>query len=98
MPYDGPILIGDASENRTENVEHLRALAAWYQEFAEKAANPTIWGYRIATAENLGDARQKLIPDDKVAKSVVAYSRETVTMTASHLIAGTALVCCKERK
>ena len=98
MPYDGPILIGDASENRTENVEHLRALAAWYQEFAEKAANPTIWGCRIATAENLGDARQKLIPDDKVAKFVVAYSRETAIMTASLLIADAALVCWRGRK
>ena len=53
MTYDGPILIGDASENRTENVMYLRALAAWYREFAEKAANPTIWESRIATAEDL---------------------------------------------
>jgi hypothetical protein len=37
MPYDGPIMIGDVSENRTENIEYLRALAAWYREFAEKA-------------------------------------------------------------
>src|SRR3954447_6093665 len=53
MPYDGPILAGDVSENRTENIEYLRALAAWYREFAEKAGNPTVWGCRIATAEDL---------------------------------------------
>jgi len=53
MPYDGPILIGDVSENRTKNVEYLRALASWYREFAEKAASPIIWERRIATAEDL---------------------------------------------
>jgi len=53
MPYDGPILIGDVSENRVENIEYLRELAAWYREFAEKAANPMIWECRIATAEDL---------------------------------------------
>jgi hypothetical protein len=31
-------LIHDASENRTENAGYLRELAAWYREFAEKAA------------------------------------------------------------
>jgi hypothetical protein len=53
MPYDGPILIRDVSENRTENTEYLLALAAWHREFAEKAANPIIWECRIATAEDL---------------------------------------------
>jgi hypothetical protein len=53
MPYDGLMLTGDVSENRTEHTEYLRALATWYREFAEKTASPTIWECRIATAEDL---------------------------------------------
>jgi hypothetical protein len=53
MPYDAPILVGDASASKAENAEYLRGLAAWYREFAEKTANPVIWECRIATAEDL---------------------------------------------
>ena len=31
----------------------LRALASWYREFAERAANPAIWDARLRTAEEL---------------------------------------------
>jgi hypothetical protein len=33
--------------------ERLRALAAWYREFADRAHNPAIWDARIRTAEEL---------------------------------------------
>ena len=33
--------------------EHLRTLAAWYRDLAEKAGNPAIWESRLATAEDL---------------------------------------------
>jgi len=31
----------------------LRALAAWYREYAEIAGNPAIWYGRFSTADNL---------------------------------------------
>ena len=31
----------------------LRALAAWYREYAELAGNPSIWASRVMTAEDL---------------------------------------------
>ena len=31
----------------------LRELASWYREFAERAANPTIWEGRLRMAEDL---------------------------------------------
>jgi hypothetical protein len=33
--------------------QKLRALAAWYREFAERAGNPAIWDPRLRTAEDL---------------------------------------------
>jgi len=36
-----------------EDGEKLRSLAAWYREFADKAANPVIWESRLRTAEDL---------------------------------------------
>ena len=33
--------------------ERLRELAAWYRQFAERTANPTIWDARLRTAEDL---------------------------------------------
>jgi hypothetical protein len=36
-----------------ENPQKLRELAAWYREFAEKTANPTIWEARLRMAEDL---------------------------------------------
>jgi hypothetical protein len=36
-----------------ENPKKLRELAVWYREFAEKAANPSIWDARLRTAEDL---------------------------------------------
>jgi hypothetical protein len=39
--------------SRMEQTMRLRALAAWYREFAERAGNPAIWDARLRTAENL---------------------------------------------
>jgi hypothetical protein len=36
-----------------EDSEKLRELAAWYREFAEKAASPVIWEARLLMAEDL---------------------------------------------
>jgi hypothetical protein len=36
-----------------DNPQKLRELAAWYREFAEKAANPAIWEARLRMAEDL---------------------------------------------
>ena len=33
--------------------EELRALAAWYREYAEQAGSTVIWDYRLSTAEDL---------------------------------------------
>ena len=42
----------------------LRALAAWYREYAELAGNPSIWASRVMTAEDLeqeaSDLEQRL--------------------------------------
>jgi hypothetical protein len=36
-----------------EDPQKLRELAAWYREFAEKTANPSIWESRLRMAEDL---------------------------------------------
>jgi hypothetical protein len=33
--------------------KELRALAAWYREYAEQAGSTVIWDYRLSTAEDL---------------------------------------------
>jgi hypothetical protein len=33
--------------------EELRALAAWYRDYAERAGSTRIWDYRLSTAEDL---------------------------------------------
>lgn len=43
-----------------ENPEKLRELAAWYREFAEKAANPSIWEARLRMAEDLEEEANRL--------------------------------------
>ena len=44
----------------------LRALAAWYRDFAERAGNSTIWEARLRTAEDLErEARQREQPGRK---------------------------------
>jgi hypothetical protein len=37
----------------TETSEGLRALAAWYRDYAEQAGSTVIWDYRLSTAEEL---------------------------------------------
>jgi len=43
-----------------DNAEKLRELAAWYREFAEKTQNPTIWEFRLRTAEDLEAAATRI--------------------------------------
>ncbi len=43
-----------------ENPEKLRELAAWYREFAEKAADPRIWESRLRMAEDLEEEATRL--------------------------------------
>jgi len=38
---------------KTATAIELRALAAWYREYAKRAGNPTIWDARLRTAEDL---------------------------------------------
>jgi hypothetical protein len=37
------------------DLEHLRKLAAWYREFAERTGNPINWEMRLSTAEGRSD-------------------------------------------
>jgi len=41
------------SPDAAPSAAKLRALAAWYREYAEMAGNPAIWYGRVSTAENL---------------------------------------------
>ena len=43
-----------------ENPQKLRELAAWYREFAEKTANPSIWEARLRMAEDLENEATRL--------------------------------------
>jgi hypothetical protein len=38
----------------------LRELAAWYREFSERAANPSIWESRLRMAEDLEREAERL--------------------------------------
>jgi hypothetical protein len=38
---------------KMDDPQKLRELAAWYREFAEKTANPSIWEKRLRMAEDL---------------------------------------------
>ena len=41
------------SDGRPKEPRQLRELAAWYLEFAERAANPVVWEARLRTAREL---------------------------------------------
>ena len=41
------------SDGRPKEPRRLRELAAWYLEFAERAANPVVWEARLRTAREL---------------------------------------------
>ena len=43
-----------------ENPQKLRELAAWYREFAEKTANPSIWEARLRMAEDLESEAERV--------------------------------------
>lgn len=42
--------------------QQLRELASWYREYAERTENPTIWDWRLRTAEELEKAADELAP------------------------------------
>jgi hypothetical protein len=42
-----------AEHQPAKSSAELRALAAWYRDYAELAGNPMIWDYRLGTAEDL---------------------------------------------
>jgi hypothetical protein len=39
---------------------HLKRLAAWYRDFAERAGNPAIWEARLRTAEDLDQEAERV--------------------------------------
>ena len=41
------------SRDINRSAAELRALAAWYRNYADLAGNPAIWAGRLATAEDL---------------------------------------------
>lgn len=51
-----------------EDPARLRELARWYREFAERTANPTVWDWRLRTADQL-DADAERIERDCLAHS-----------------------------
>lgn len=42
----------------------LRQLAAWYRDFAGRAANPVIWESRLLTADQLEGEANRIIPQE----------------------------------
>jgi hypothetical protein len=46
-------MVNPDSYQPTQTSEGLRALAAWYRDYAEQAGSPVIWDYRLSTAEDL---------------------------------------------
>jgi hypothetical protein len=46
------------------NPTELRKLAAWYRNFAERAASPWIWEARLRTAEDLEAKAHQIEPED----------------------------------
>ena len=57
----------------------LRKLAAWYRQFAERAANPVIWERRLRTAEKL-EAKADLIDPRRSADPCEPVEGEEQTM------------------
>ena len=52
---DSPMLsVAASAPNQAQEVIRLRHVAAWYREFADKAAVPWIWEARLRHAEELG--------------------------------------------
>jgi hypothetical protein len=51
------------SDARPQDPRLLRALAAWYREFAERAGNPVIWEARLRTAAELEREADRLSVD-----------------------------------
>jgi hypothetical protein len=57
FPNTGPRRAGLGA---MEDPQKLRELAAWYREFAEKTANPSIWEARLRMAEDLEQEASRL--------------------------------------
>ena len=56
-----------------DDAEHLRALSAWYRDFAEKAENPAIWESRLATAKDL---ERQALQLETLASSLIEGERD----------------------
>jgi hypothetical protein len=41
------------AHSKLSATERLKALAAWYRLYAERAGSSTIWDFRLSTAEDL---------------------------------------------
>jgi hypothetical protein len=53
-----------------QEAQKLRELAAWYREFAERTANPSIWEARLRTADDLDEEAERL--EKRAAPELVA--------------------------
>ena len=56
----------------------LRALAAWYREYADRAGNPSIWEARLRMAEDLEQEANRL---DRIRPTAVVSACETKRRT-----------------
>jgi len=63
-----------------ETSQKLRELAAWYREFAERTANPSIWEARLRTAEDL-EAEAGRIERRQTAESVKSRQMEAALLS-----------------
>ena len=61
----------------------LRALAAWYRDYAEQADSPVIWDYRLSTAEDL--ERRASTLDMRVTTSQTVSGVQTIASLMSQL-------------
>jgi hypothetical protein len=52
-----------------QEAQKLRELAAWYREFAERTANPSIWEARLRTADDLDEEADRI--EKRVAPELV---------------------------
>lgn len=59
-----------------EKSQKLRELAAWYREFAERTANPSIWEARLRTAEDLEAEAARIERRQGVETETVVDSHE----------------------
>ncbi len=57
-----------------DSPQKLRALAAWYREFAERAGNPWVWEARLQLADDLDEEAAQL--EAQLAPAAPARGRD----------------------